>query len=92
MSGAADDPAITFYPVAAKGAGTCNGSDYEQLGYDANGNVTSFRARANDTIAFTYDALNRQTLKRCIHPDLYARFPRHKVTRQGRVQRKRHRA
>jgi YD repeat-containing protein len=53
----------TFYPSATKGAGTSNGSDYEQLGYDANGNVTSFRNRAAETTGFTYDALNRQTLK-----------------------------
>jgi YD repeat-containing protein len=53
----------TQYPSATKGAGTSNASDYEQLGYDAGGNVTSFRNRANETIAFTYDALGRVTFK-----------------------------
>ncbi|MFL6845525.1 MAG: RHS repeat-associated core domain-containing protein [Allosphingosinicella sp.] len=53
----------TQYPSATKGAGTSNSSDYEQPGYDANGNVTSFRNRAGETIAFTFDALNRMTAK-----------------------------
>jgi RHS repeat-associated protein len=53
----------TLYPSTTKGAGTSNSSDYEQLGYDANGNVASFRNRANETIAFSYDALNRLTTK-----------------------------
>jgi len=53
----------TLYPSATKGAGTSNSSDYEQLGYDGNSNVASFRNRANETIGFTFDALNRMTYK-----------------------------
>ena len=53
----------TQYPSATKGAGTSNTSDYEQLSYDANGNVTSRRLRDANSIAFTYDALNRVTAK-----------------------------
>ncbi|HEX8514349.1 MAG TPA: hypothetical protein VF688_14735, partial [Allosphingosinicella sp.] len=53
----------TYYPVPTKGAGTSNPADYEQAVHDSNGNVTSFRNRANETIAFTYDALNRMTFK-----------------------------
>jgi len=58
----------TFYPSITAGAGTSSSTDYEQLIYDANGNVTSRRLRgyASDStqhIDFTYDALNRLTLK-----------------------------
>jgi YD repeat-containing protein len=44
-------------------AGTGNPLDYEQLGYDAGSNVTSFRNRAGETTGFTFDALDRLTLK-----------------------------
>ncbi|MEA3063413.1 MAG: hypothetical protein QOJ94_3194 [Sphingomonadales bacterium] len=53
----------TQYPSTTKGAGTSNSSDYEQLGYDANGNVTSRRLRDTHSISYTYDALNRLTVK-----------------------------
>jgi RHS repeat-associated protein len=53
----------TQYPSTTKGAGTSNSSDYEQLGYDANGNVTSRRLRDTHSITYTYDALNRPTVK-----------------------------
>jgi RHS repeat-associated protein len=53
----------TQYPSATKGGGTSNSSDYEQLGYDANGSVTSRRLRDGNSIAFGYDALNRVTVK-----------------------------
>ncbi len=53
----------TRYPVATAGSGTSSTTDYEQLGYDANGNVTSRRLRDGQSIAYTYDALNRLTLK-----------------------------
>jgi RHS repeat-associated protein len=49
----------TLYPSATKGAGTSNSSDYEQNTYDANGNVTALRNRANETTGYAYDALNR---------------------------------
>jgi RHS repeat-associated protein len=51
------------YPNATTGSHSSNASDYEQYAYDANGNVTSLRLRSGDTIAFTYDVLNRLTEK-----------------------------
>lgn len=38
---------------------TSNASDYEQLTYDAAGNVTARRLRDGQTIGYSYDALNR---------------------------------
>jgi RHS repeat-associated protein len=58
-----DRPYRTYYPYVTKGAGTSNPLDYEQLGYDAGSNVTSFRNRAGETIGFAFDALDRLTLK-----------------------------
>lgn len=43
--------------------GVANASDYEEYGYDANGNRTSLRKRDAQSIAYSYDALNRMTLK-----------------------------
>jgi RHS repeat-associated protein len=43
--------------------GQVNTADYEEYGYDANGNRTSLRRRDGQVIAFAYDALNRQTLR-----------------------------
>jgi RHS repeat-associated protein len=51
----------TEYPSTTKGANTANAADYEQLTYDANGNVTARRLRDGQTIAYTYDNLNRLT-------------------------------
>ena len=56
-----DRLATTMYPSTAKGAGISNGSDYEQLGYDAAGNMTSRRLRDGTTATFAYDALDRVT-------------------------------
>jgi RHS repeat-associated protein len=53
----------TQYPSSTRGSGTSNASDYEQLGYDANGNITSRRLRDGNSITYTYDGLNRITLK-----------------------------
>ncbi len=39
------------------------GEDYEGYGYDSNGNRVSLRLRSGETIAYTYDALNRETFK-----------------------------
>ncbi len=64
----------TEYPATTKGAGTVNASDYEQLGYDANGNVTSRRLRDGQVIGFSYDALNRVTLKDLPAPDVDVSF------------------
>lgn len=51
----------TEYPSATKGANAVNASDYEQLSYDANGNVTSRRLRDGQTIGYGVDNLNRVT-------------------------------
>jgi len=53
----------TRFPVATKGANSSSTTDYEQLSYDANSNVTSRRLRDVNSIGFTYDNLNRVTLK-----------------------------
>ena len=43
--------------------GTVNAGDYEQYGYDANGNRVSMRKRDGTTFTFAYDTLNRMTNK-----------------------------
>lgn len=58
----------TRYPSPTKGAGTSSTTDYEQLTYDANGNVTELRLRGypldnTKRLLFAYDGLNRLTLK-----------------------------
>jgi RHS repeat-associated protein len=53
----------TAYPVTTKGSGSANWSDNQQWTYDANSNVTSFRARSADTISYGYDNLDRLTSK-----------------------------
>ncbi|WP_052215360.1 RHS repeat domain-containing protein [Sphingomonas sp. ERG5] len=59
----------TRYPVTTAGSGTSSTTDYEQLGYNANGNVTSRRLRDAQSIAYSYDALNRLTLKDLPSPE-----------------------
>jgi RHS repeat-associated protein len=44
-------------------AGQYEPSDYEQYGYDANGNRTTLRKRDGRTITYDYDNLNRATLE-----------------------------
>lgn len=51
------------FPSTTLGAQGASSTDYEAYSYDANGNITSRRLRSGDTIAFTYDALNRETVK-----------------------------
>jgi RHS repeat-associated protein len=53
----------TRYPVAAVGALASSTTDYEQLTYDANSNVTQRRLRDGQLINSSYDNLNRVTLK-----------------------------
>jgi YD repeat-containing protein len=51
-------------PSAALGlTNAINTSDYEQYGYDANGNRTSLKKRDGSTLTYQYDALNRMTVK-----------------------------
>jgi RHS repeat-associated protein len=56
----------TRYPSPTS-VGTSNASDYEQLGYDLNSNVTSRRLRDGNTVGFGYDALNRLTSRTSPH-------------------------
>jgi RHS repeat-associated protein len=54
----------TNYPSTSKGSGTSSATDYEQLGYDANSNVTSRLLRGGTlTINYSYDNLNRLKTK-----------------------------
>jgi RHS repeat-associated protein len=46
-------------PVTTAGANASSTTDYEQLTFDANSNVTQRRLRDGGTIDFTYDNLNR---------------------------------
>lgn len=43
--------------------GVVSTTDYEEYGYDANGNRTSLRKRDGSIITYQYDALNRNTVK-----------------------------
>ena len=43
--------------------GSVSATDYEQYGYDAVGNRTSLRKRDGSTLTYSYDALNRNTVK-----------------------------
>lgn len=42
---------------------TSSTTDYEEIGYDLNGNVTTFRTRRIETLTMEYDNLNRLTRK-----------------------------
>jgi RHS repeat-associated protein len=53
----------THFPVAARGALASSATDYEQYGYDANGNRISLRKRDGSTLSYQYDALNRMKVK-----------------------------
>lgn len=54
----------TNYPTTTKGSGASSTTDYEQLGYDANSNVTSRLLRGGTlTINYSYDNLNRLQTK-----------------------------
>jgi len=51
------------YPSTTIGSGVSNSGDFESWAYDANGNQTSWRRRDNQIINYSYDNLDRQTLK-----------------------------
>jgi RHS repeat-associated protein len=53
----------TRYPVAAVGALASSTTDYEQLTYDANSNITQRRLRDGQVHNLSYDNLNRLTVK-----------------------------
>ena len=48
---------------AVSGPKVANPNDYEEYGYDPNGNRTSLRKRDGAVLTYTYDALNRVTQK-----------------------------
>jgi len=55
---------LCIEPSTPSGAPNCSTDQtYEQYGYDANSNRTSLRKRSGQTINYTYDVLNRETLK-----------------------------
>jgi len=58
-----DRLSVTQFPATTKGAGASTSGDYEQLGYDANGAITSRRLRDGTTIAYAYDGLGRVATK-----------------------------
>lgn len=49
--------------TALSTAGSLNTADYEQYGYDANGNRTSLRKRDAISLTYSYDALSRMSVK-----------------------------
>jgi RHS repeat-associated protein len=51
------------FPVATASGGVSSTSDFEQYGYDQAGNRTSVRRRDGQIISYSFDALNRETLK-----------------------------
>ncbi|MGE0185771.1 MAG: hypothetical protein AB7Q23_08230, partial [Hyphomonadaceae bacterium] len=66
-----------YFPVPTLGAQTASATDYEQYGYDENDNRVSLRLRSSETIAYTYDALNREILKDIpggASADVYSRY------------------
>lgn len=59
---------LRFPQVGSSPAASCSPQAqplgcYEEYGYDANGNRTSLRKRDGQVIAYTFDFLNRETLK-----------------------------
>ena len=48
--------------------------DYEEYGYDSNGNRTSLRKRDGQVLGFAYDALNRVTIKDAPGPERDVRY------------------
>lgn len=53
----------TTQATALSTSSSLNTSDYEQYNYDANGNRTLLRKRDGSSFVFSYDALNRMTIK-----------------------------
>ncbi|MFT4253096.1 MAG: RHS repeat-associated core domain-containing protein, partial [Caulobacter sp.] len=51
------------FPSTTRGSETSSAIDYEQYGYDANGNRVGWRKRDGSIIDYGYDALNRMAAK-----------------------------
>jgi RHS repeat-associated protein len=52
-----------WYFPSKLAAGQVDYSNFEQYGYDANGNRTSLKKRDGTTLGYQYDSLNRMTVK-----------------------------
>lgn len=57
------DRQVLWYFPSKTTPGTASATDYEQYGYDANGNRETLRKRDGRTINYSYDPLNRMTSK-----------------------------
>ena len=57
------DRLADWYFPAPTGTGATSSTDYEQYGYDPNGNRTSLKKRSGQTITYQFDALNRMSHK-----------------------------
>jgi RHS repeat-associated protein len=64
----------TRFPLPAKGSNASSTTDYEQLTYDANSNVTQRRLRDATSIGYTYDNLDRMTVKGPPNPEASSSF------------------
>jgi RHS repeat-associated protein len=68
---------LNFPWYSTVGAHAANPYDAETYGYDANDNRTSLRLRSGETIAYQFDALNRETLRDLpggAAQDVYSRY------------------
>ncbi|MEH0196196.1 RHS repeat-associated core domain-containing protein [Caulobacter sp. CCNWLY153] len=52
-----------YFPSPTRGSGVSSTTDYEEYGYDANGNRVGWRRRDTTITGYGYDALNRMTAK-----------------------------
>lgn len=59
----------TRFPKPAQGANSSSTTDYEQLTYDANSNITQKRLRGGNLIGFAFDNLNRLKTKTPATPE-----------------------
>lgn len=60
----------TRYPVPTQGSGSSSTTDFEQLSYDVNGNVTQRRLRDGKLVSYAFDNLDRVTTKTPPSPEL----------------------
>jgi RHS repeat-associated protein len=77
----------TRFPIVTQGANTSSTTDYEQLSYDANGNVTQKRLRDGKLITFALDNLDRVMTKTLPSPELAVNYTYDLLGRQLTVTR-----
>lgn len=53
----------TRFPSPTQGANASSTTDFEQVTYDANGNILTFRTRRGETLSLSYDKLDRLVTK-----------------------------